>query len=127
MKHTFIAVKKQNIEIAKSHFKNTGIKPYKFCSLDDKFVLYEKDDKLVICELFKNIDVFHQNFSNKSTILDYWGITIIPPHTSFEIKHRIKSNSHLKFKIIISKEFRKFVNLLDYAIKNEYCIVHLGI
>ena len=51
-------------------------------------------------------------------MLDYWGKTIIPPHTVSEIKHRIESKS---------KEFRKFVNLIDYAIKNEYYIVHLGI
>ena len=127
MKHTFIAVKKQNIESAMSHFENPGIKPYKYCLLDDKLVLREKDDKLVLCELFNNIEVFHQNFSNKSNMLDYWGKTIIPPHTVSEIKHRIESNSHFKFKMITSKEFRKFVNLIDYAIKNEYYIVHLGI
>ena len=60
-------------------------------------------------------------------MLDYWGKTIIPPHTVSEIKHRIESNSHFKFKMITSKEFRKFVNLIDYTIKNKYYIVHLGI
>ncbi len=123
MKHCFISVHKNDINVALNYYKNPELlvaKKHEIAWLNDKFVLRYK-------ELFLNINVYVQKLSNKDSKLDYYGRTIIPVETVREIKERVSANKRLYWNSKINREVRGFMRLLENAIDNNYFIVHLGV
>ena len=126
MKHIFIAIDEQKIDLALAYY-DIGIdqRNYDYCFLDDRLILHKNKDKLELIPLFTDIDCYAQRIGNKSKKIDYWGKTIIPPHSVVELRRKLKNGFKLKY--TFSFEMRKFVKLVDYATSNNYYIVHIGI
>ena len=124
MKHLFIPVEKNDVSAALDFYlyrlNGTEMIFEKKCYLSDAFVIHHK-------ELFVNINVYIQNFNKSGNKIDYHGKTIIPPASVKIIYDRLCSNRVLLFKLKLYRESRNFLTMIQYSLRNDLFIVHLGV